>query len=168
MTISDITVVDTKTLDISFNEPIDTNTVRVTISEQSTRANVRVGEYTGGTDQNTVRVSLLDLLDPNTDYTLTINTAMSMNGQTINAGVDAIRDFHTPSSLGNATGSSVPSELNAPTNTSAVTVTDSNENAQDTPVAESDAHTGSEAPVAVAEELPQTGTDAVLIILFAL
>ena len=59
---------DTKTLDISFNEPIDTNTVRVTISEQSTRANVRVGEYTGGTDQNTVRVSLLDLLDPNTDY----------------------------------------------------------------------------------------------------
>ncbi len=97
--IADTNVLDAKTVDISFSDPIDVQTVRVTIANQATRENVRVGSYTGTMDKNVVRVLLQDALISDTDYTLTINTAMSTEGQTINAGVDAIRDFRSPRGL---------------------------------------------------------------------
>ena len=79
--------------------------------DQATKQNVRVTDYApSDRGASAVKVTLLNDLQPNTPYILTVNTAMSLSNETISAGVDAIREFTT---------GAVPSgdlTLNAPSN----------------------------------------------------
>lgn len=70
---------------LSFSEPVDIATVRVTVENPLDRTLLMVSSYTGGVSGNDIRVLLSDNLHTSTTYKLTINSAIAQSGKTINA-----------------------------------------------------------------------------------
>jgi len=174
LTIVSVEATDANKIDITFNQPIDINSVRVTLVDQATRQNVRVTDYAKShLGDRSVQVNLLNDLSANTAYILTVNTAMSLTNDTISAGVDAIREFTT------GTFSSGEPEFNAPSNPNvavATGTTSTNTPASSTgtnttmsplsgATASGNTDTTQSGSTTLAQELPATGFDAVFLLL---
>lgn len=86
-----------RVVEVTFNENVVLDSVRVTVENQKTKQFVKVKEYLYSEYGNTVvKVILWENLDVNTTYTLIVNSVISEKNNTIKDGIDAIRDFITP------------------------------------------------------------------------
>lgn len=83
-------------LELAFNRPIEVDSVRITIENQTTREIFTVKKYYGNEYLNVVLVELDREMTVSTAYRLTVNTATATDGNSISVGVDAIREFVTP------------------------------------------------------------------------
>ena len=177
LAISTVDVVDANTLLLTFNQSIVVDSVRVTVTNQTSRENVRVSSPNGYTPADNsdagVVVHLDGTLTPSTAYVLTVNTAISTDNQVISAGVDAIRDFMAPATFGSDMTMPPPvipgngTQYNAPTNTSAVT-TPPPTTTTTTVTSPTSTGTGDTSAVDNAQALPVTGVDSMLILFVVL
>lgn len=157
-----------RAVDIVFSEDVDLATIRTTIENAVSGASIPVLDYTSLPNNSTIRVLLSEDLTTSTTYKLTVNSAISKQGKTINAGVDAIREFVTPTQF------IIDSEesLNAPSNTSlAVVNTTTSESSAATTLTDSRDSNSSTASGAAeknelspeVKELPATGAETAII-----
>lgn len=86
--------VEENTLRVTFSLPVDVSTVRVTLTESHARTSLRVKQYLAvPSDDRAVDILLDTAPRMGSAYVLTVNTAVSITGKTINTGVDAVREF---------------------------------------------------------------------------
>lgn len=117
LSINMVDAVSPNKIDIYFSEAIESDSLRVSIENQTDKNFLDISEYKKS--ENIAWLSHIYLKSPlkeSTAYKLTVNSVISTNGNTISEGIDAIRDFVTPARF-------VESEiLNAPDNNTAVSV----------------------------------------------
>lgn len=117
LSINMVDAVSPNKIDIYFSEAIESDSLRVSIENQTDKNFLDISEYKKS--ENIAWLSYIYLKSPlkeSTAYKLTVNSVISTNGNTISEGIDAIRDFVTPARF-------VESEiLNAPDNNTAVSV----------------------------------------------
>lgn len=117
LSINMVDAVSPNKIDIYFSEAIESDSLRVSIEDQTNKNFLDITEYKKS--ENIAGLNHIYLSSPlkeSTAYKLTVNSVISTNGNTISEGIDAIRDFVTPARF-------VESEiLNAPDNNTAVSV----------------------------------------------
>lgn len=184
-------------IDIGFNQEVDTSTLRVTIENTLLHTFVIVSNYEPKLDDaKTISIKLGENLQSSATYKLTINSAISTSGQTISAGIDAIREFVTPDKFtsrdtasSTAITSTTKTDLNASTGTSApisktdsqttistgnttsssLSQTPSKTGATTSTVTDTKSASGSSAlKSSEVKELPTTGSEAIILLVFSI
>lgn len=100
LAIKDIGVSDDKTLSLSFNMPLASDSVQVKITKTSDNSDVVVGTVVNdATNPNSVTVTTISPLSASSSYTLTVLTAKDTMGNNIQEGVSGIKEFTTTEAL---------------------------------------------------------------------
>lgn len=170
-----VSVMSVKALDelhvrATFSDDMDISSVRAKLTKQSDGTAIRVVSLTGVTDMsNAVDITLASNIQEGSAYVLTIISGITSDGRAIKDGALAIKDFITPVPLKKAEmvlnappnpNVAIAPSLSTGTTTGAVkTVT--------TPITPIKTGTGGAASVSIAKELPLTGMNPILLILFA-
>lgn len=168
-------VVSVKALDelharATFSDDMDISSVRAKLTKQSDSSVIRVVSLTGVTDvPNAVDITLATPIQEGSAYVLTIVSGVSTDGRAIRDGALAIKDFITPVPLKKAElVLNAPPNPNAVTSSSAITGTTTvPPKTTVAPVVPPKNGTGGVASVAITKELPLTGMNPFLLILFA-
>lgn len=170
--IANLRILDAKTLLLTFNEKIQYKTVQVRLVENKESQNISVKDYLPFTDDKTIKILLGNPLKSDTEYTLTINTALSENQVAIKSGIDSIRVFTTEKNLKWAEKIEqlkieTPKEDIISEKTPEMTPTDSQENrpqevTSETPKTQDETEKKDEE--AQKEDLPQTGPNAIFFL----
>lgn len=161
--VEDITAVDDMHILVTFNQAVIRESVRVRVTKQSDESNVRIGTFTGGTDNQTIEIVLTDTLEANTAYKMTVISAISESGIIIKDGADALKEFTTGIDLMQY----APIELNAPTNPNAVIVDAASTGATETNMLPKSETEEEISPSETATELPLTGMDTSIFLAIA-
>lgn len=163
LSLKSVSVVDSKKVRITFSDGIDMTSIVLKISKQSDNSTVVISDMSPVKDiPESVDIILTDDLEEWSSYTLTVQAAIGTSGSTIVDGAGALKEFVTPSPLKKAT-----TVLNAPPNPTAVVAQDDPEETE-TPVEEDvPVEPVEETPVPT-EELPLTGMNPIIFLLFAL
>lgn len=167
LSLKSVSVVDSKTLKVTFSNDVDPETIVLKITKQSDNSSVKMTNVKIVTsDPTSVNVSLDEDLQEASSYTVTAIAAIGKNGSTITDGSAALQDFVTPSPLKKAEES-----LNAPSNPHAVITTDekpanitSEQKPTSSPVVKP---TPDPIPVTT-EELPLAGMNPLVLLLIVL
>ncbi len=163
LSLKSVSVVDSKKIRITFSDGIDMTSIVLKISKQSDNSTVAISDMTPVKNiPESVDILLTDDLEEWSSYTLTIQAAIGTSGSTIVDGAGALKEFVTPSPLKKAS-----TVFNAPPNPTAVVAQDGPEETE-TPVEEDiPVEPVEETPVPT-EELPLTGMNPIIFLLFAL
>jgi LPXTG-motif cell wall-anchored protein len=161
-----VVVPEIRTIEISFNQPIQIDSLRVQITDLATSETIKIASITGTMSPMTATIQTATDMSPGASYKLTIRTAFAENGTTIAAGTDSIKEFSAPLDLMPLTAAPNPSAVIAstgstppvaPTSTGPIVL-------QASPPP--GVATGAMTPK-VPEALPVTGTETTLIIILA-
>lgn len=164
--------VDTAHLNVTFSEAVDLKTMRLKITKQSDNSTLRIASLTGSIqDNSTVVVTLETELLEWSAYTLTVVSAIGESGAVITDGALALRDFITPVPL-----KKYEIEMNAPSNPNAVMVQSATwttsasglPNLRPVNTPSSDTATGKEQTIPPSKELPLTGMNPFVLLVFIL
>ncbi len=163
--------IDTKHVNVVFNQPIIRESVRVRITKQNDDSNVRIESFTGSADNSTVQVILTDSIEADTAYKMTIVSAISEDGVIIKDGADGLKEFTTPVDL-QEYSEEIPVivELNAPSNPNAIIVAatgSSQTESTPTMVATNTGETETPSPSSTTEELPPAGANPLIYLAIA-
>ncbi|MDD5377476.1 MAG: fibronectin type III domain-containing protein [Candidatus Gracilibacteria bacterium] len=109
LAIKDLAVSDDKTISLSFNSNLSTDPVRVKITKTSDNSDVPVGTVVQDqTNLNTVVITTLSALSPASSYTLTVLSAKDSAGNTIQEGVNGLKEFTTAETLAASASTPTP------------------------------------------------------------
>lgn len=155
LAIIQVNPVSPREIDVTFSEPINITTLRTTLENQITRDMVSVSGYHETSNPNVARVELSSEMATSATYKITVNTVTSANGATINAGIDATKEFVTPARF-----SEDKIDLTAPSNPLAVTAepqTSTGETTEQVIVTDEVTTTGATNEKIETTALPETG-----------
>jgi LPXTG-motif cell wall-anchored protein len=157
-----VVVSEVRTIQISFNQPIQIDSLRAQITDIATNETIKIASITGTTSPMMATIHTMTDMTTGASYKLTIRTAFAENGTTIAAGTDSIKEFSVPLDLMTLSAAPNPSAVIAstgatPTSTGPIVL-----QASRTPVSA----TGAMTPK-TPEALPVTGVETTLIIILA-
>lgn len=100
LAIKDLVVTDDKTLTLTFNTNLSVDPVKVKITKTSDNSSVPVGTVVqDAANPAAVTVTTLAALSPASSYTLTVLSAKDAAGNTIQEGVNGLKEFTTAETL---------------------------------------------------------------------
>lgn len=161
-----ILVPDFRTLEVTFSQPIQIDSLRVQVTDLATSETIKITSITGATSPMTATIHTATDMTPGASYKLTIRTAFAENGTTIAAGTDSIKEFSVPLDLISLKAAPNPSAVIASTGSMPPTTLTSTG-----PIVLQPSHppvvaTGAMTPK-MPEALPVTGVETTLIIILA-
>lgn len=150
---------------LTFNQPIKTDSVRVAIENQTTKESLKIAQYIPIQDTSSVEIVLENNLETSTSYRLTVNTATSLDEKTISAGVNAIKEFISPSQFASDIAVAKPQvNISATSTASTIQVKESAVSAESM---NSFTKTSSESSSKEPEVLPATGLETTIFFAIA-
>ncbi|MDD2892229.1 MAG: fibronectin type III domain-containing protein [Candidatus Gracilibacteria bacterium] len=100
LAINDLVVIDDRTLSLSFNSDLSTESVRVKITKTSDNSDIAVETVVQDSmNLSTVTITTLSALIPASSYTLTVLSAKDAAGNIIQEGVNGLKEFTTSETL---------------------------------------------------------------------
>ncbi len=167
--VSKVTVIDDKSVALSFSDMLSENVVRVRIIRTKDSDTIDVlSVVRDESDRTRAIITLADRLDPSSSYSLVVISASSSDGRTITDGVDSIAEFATTASLVHA-----PETTTDTTNSGAVMVTTGSltttgTEAEITTMTGVDVSTGQTTTSSTDDALPETGPSSLFLVLVAI
>lgn len=184
LVVEQISIASKNQINVVFNDQIDASTIRVSIQNQITNESFSPSQTRIKTgNSNIIELLFASDLNTSTTYKLTIISAISKNGKTISAGVDAVKEFITPQDFPKiATPVISQQNTSQAQNTSSVsgsveainnewknqTGNVSGENIWTSQSTTDDKNTPKPLPSSNAKELPTTGAEVFIFLIFSI
>jgi len=167
LNLESITALDDMHIRVTFSEPVEIDTLKLKITQQLDNSTLKFLSLTGVVDDEfSIDINLESELKEGSAYTLTVISAIGLDGALIKDGALALRDFVTPSPL-----KKYEVQLNAPANPNAVLVktgTISSATGTAPTITPLPASAPPVVPLKDVKELPLTGMNPLYILAFLL